>query len=348
MRCALALCLSQSAAASPKSVETSAAVVVEYSEAVDLFNFLDNLADWLPGYTSPVYKTFWEQQFGLGQDDLKALAGYAAFRVRTTRLADSDPAKLDDRIFAVSFDPSADPLSGYFATSSTFDGALERALQNQSPGDQALLRDYYARFLPRAQALVKVRARFVSQTSAVKSELADPKTGELVQGMRGFFGVTPPPAFRANFVWWPDPESTQAKVRGSHILLFSPGDGASGAAAMDWTPIVMHELAHYFSSRQSQEKKQDLARRFLAWCPQAGGLRNPLNAVEEPLAIYWGQYLFEKVVRGQELDPASAWYVQPAADRGPKHIALRFPADKQAPQLGDEILRAAAEACDKR
>ncbi|WP_295567762.1 hypothetical protein [uncultured Stenotrophomonas sp.] len=62
------------AAESPYSVE------VRYSATLNLFNLLDNLPDWLPGYTSPVYREAWRRRFGLTDQDRTLLADYAAFR----------------------------------------------------------------------------------------------------------------------------------------------------------------------------------------------------------------------------------------------------------------------------
>ena len=76
-------------------------------------------------------------------------------------------------------------------------------------------------------------------------------------------------------------------------------------------------------------------------------LPNPLNALEEPLAIYWGQYRFEREVRGMTLSSQSSWYVQPHADRAAKAIAAAFPADQPAPVVSEgPLLQAAASVCE--
>jgi hypothetical protein len=110
-----------------------------------------------------------------------------------------------------------------------------------------------------------------------------------------------------------------AKLRGGYILLFSTFETED-----DWAPIVMHEYSHYLSAGQPLTQRRALADAFVAACPAALALPNPLNALEEPLAIYWGQYRFEQQVRGQALPVASAWYVQPHADRAAKALAAAF------------------------
>jgi hypothetical protein len=90
-----------------------------------------------------------------------------------------------------------------------------------------------------------------------------------------------------------------------------------------------------------------LAAAFARRCPGALALPNPLNALEEPLAIYWGQYRFERDVRGKTLSSDVSWYIQPHADRAAKAIAAAFPADRPAPALAvGPLLDAAASACE--
>ncbi|MDH7548444.1 hypothetical protein [Stenotrophomonas geniculata] len=75
---------------------------VGYSPLLDLFNLLDNLPDWLPGYTSSLYKNAWQQRFGLDERDPALFGAYAGFRRRTSALAQDHEATavLVDRLFA--------------------------------------------------------------------------------------------------------------------------------------------------------------------------------------------------------------------------------------------------------
>ncbi|WP_238686529.1 hypothetical protein [Xanthomonas dyei] len=77
-------------------------------------------------------------------------------------------------------------------------------------------------------------------------------------------------------------------------------------------------------------------------------MRNPLNALEEPLAIYWGQYRFEHAVRGRALPRSLQWYIQADADRAAKAIAAAYPASEAAPLLDDSALLAAAASVCKQ
>ena len=325
-----------------------APITISYSEATDLFNLLDNLSNWLPGYTAPVYRTYWEQRVGLDDADRAALASYAEFRQRTSGLASTNEIAAVDRLFAPDATRDSDAFSSYFLGGSTFEAAANAAIAAQSVDDQAMLRDYYARFMPRATRLITVRSRFGTQERTIEAELADPRVAQLAAEIRTFFRVPPPSVFEAKFVWWPDPDSTQAKVRGRTILLYSQHDVDGGAMSMDWVPILLHELSHYLSSSQPATRKQELGAEFVRLCPSATDMRNPLNALEEPLAIYWGQYRFEHDVRGGELSPSSEWYVQPDADRAAKAIATAFPATRSPPTLEDPaLLVAAASACSR-
>ncbi|MEA9562756.1 MULTISPECIES: hypothetical protein [unclassified Xanthomonas] len=324
----------------------STQVQVGYSEATDLFNLLDNLSDWLPGFTVPVYRSYMEAHGGLDQADLAALAAYAEFRRRTSGLAKDDTLEVVDRVFAPDATREADPFSRHFLGDAGFEASANAAIAEQSADDQKLLRAYFARFVPRASRLIAVAPRFEHQMRVLREELSNPAVSRLASQMRDFFAVPDPPAFEARFVWWPEMDTTQAKVRGRTMLLYSQHDAPTGTASMDWTPILLHELNHYLSAGQPAARKRMLAANFLRLCPSAANLRNPLNALEEPLAIYWGQYRFEHAVRGRALPRSLQWYIQADADRGAKAIAAAYPASEAAPLLDDSaLLAAAASAC---
>lgn len=318
-------------------------VEVGYSPSLDLFNLIDNLPDWLPGYTSSLYQKAWQQRFGLDERDRALLAAYAAFRRRTSALAQDHEATaaLADRLFAGAETRDGDPYASHFLVAGSFDIAAEAAIADQSRGDQVLLRQYYARFVPRARQLLAGQTPFRAQQSELVRQLGSGRVGELAGQMKAFFKVDAAPTFQVRFLWWPDAAQTQAKLRGGYIFLFSTFD-----AGEDWAPIVMHEYSHFLSAWQPPAQRQVLAEAFAALCPAALTLRNPLNALEEPLAIYWGQYRFEHEVRGGMLPAEASWYIQPHADRAAKALAAAFPATGPAPGLqADPLLKAVASVC---
>lgn len=343
----LLACLSAgtSPAAEPRTVLP---VRVEYHQATDVFNVLDNLSDWLPGYTAVAYGEYWQAQLGLDDADRTALAAYAAFRQRTApaaRIAAPDPAAATD-LFAPPLTRDVDAFARYFLEASDFQAAATTAIAAQAPRDRAMLRAYYARFGPRAVRLVAARSHFEGQRAALTSQLALPGVAALAEGIRAFYRVDAAPAFIARFVWWPDSDRTQARVRGRTILLQGPADRAGGDMPMDWAPIVMHEYTHYLSAGQPKAQRQRLSAAFLQGCSAAATLPNPLNAFEEPLAIYWGQYRFEHDVRGRELPTDSEWYFKPMPDHIAKAIAAAFPSAGPAPSLDDSaLISAATTAC---
>lgn len=341
---ALLLLLGLASGATHATAPPAAAPVnAEYAEATDAFNVLDNLADWLPGYTASAYGDYWEKHIGLDAADRTALAGYAAFRRRTAEAAKDngrDHSSEPDDLFAPAAMREGDSFARHFLEASSFDSGVASAIAAQTPKDRAMLRAYYARFGARALRLVRAQSHFESQRKTLMAQLASPAVPVLANGLRNFYRVGPAPPFIARLVWWPDPDSTQAKVRGRYILLHAQADGAAGPT--DWAPIVLHEYAHYLSAGQAAERKRQLTAAFLQRCPAAARLPNPLNALEEPLAIYWGQYRFEHDVRGRELSMADDWYFKPMADRIAKAIAAAFPASGSPPTLDDPALLAAA------
>lgn len=320
-----------------------ATVEVAYSPSLDLFNLLDNLPDWLPGYTASVYQEEWQRRFGLDERDRALLAAYAAFRQRTSPLARDHEVMVAaaERVFAGADTRDGDPFANHFLPAESFDVAVKAAIAGQDRRDQAFLRRYYARFAPRGRQLLAGQAPFNAQKRELARQLAARPVGGLAAQMQAFFRVDAPATFQVRFLWWPDATQTQAKLRGGYIFLFSMFD-----AEEDWAPIVMHEYSHFLSAGQSPAQRKALAEAFTALCPAALTLRNPLNALEEPLAIYWGQYRFEQEVRGDTLSPESSWYIQPHADQAAKALAAAFPATGPAPRLeAGPLLDAAASVC---
>lgn len=322
-----------------------APIAVQYHLPTDVFNLLDNLPDWLPGYTASAYGDYWRKNVGMNQADRKAMLAYAAFRLRTSpkaEVADSAEAPI---LFAPLAARDLDPFARYFFEAPSFAVGMKAAIAAQSPQDQAILRNYYGRFLTRALRLVETQSRFGPARGTLESQLASPAVSGLAAKIRTFYGAAAAPTFVVRFVWWPDPETTQAKVRGRYILLQSPVS-SDASKSMDWAPITMHEFSHYMSAGQPAAQKKRLTAALLERCPSASKLPNPLNAIEEPLAIYWGQVRFEQGVRKRALSPASDWYIQPHADRAAKAIARAFPATGPAPMLEDSaLIAAAASAC---
>ena len=334
-----------------REASTALPVQVEYRQASDVFNLLDNLPDWLPGYTEAAYGKYWEAHLGWDKADRAALAAYAAFRQRTAPAAQNRPPDNSSPpdIFAPPLTRDLDAFARPFFQARDFQTAAAAAVAAQAPQDRAMLRDYFSRFGPRALRLVAAQSHFDGQRAALATQLAVPSVSRLANEIRTFYGAGEAPAFVARFVWWPDAERTQAKVRGRYILLQGPADDGEDRSAMDWAPIVLHEYTHYASAGQPKAQRQRLSAAFLRDCAAAAELPNPLNAFEEPLAIYWGQYRFEHDVRGGTLPANEQWYFKPMPDRIAKAIAAAFPADRPAPSLDEPILvSTAAAACSQQ
>ena len=326
-------------------------VRVEYHQPTDVFNVLDNLSDWLPGYTAAAYGRYWKTHVGVNAIDRAALDAYAAFRQRTApaaRSAQPDAAPAPD-LFAPPLTHDVDALAQAFFEARDFQSGVRAALAAQAAHDRAMLRDYYARFGPRAVCLLAVQSRFDMQRTALVSQLALAGVPKLAHDIRTFYGVDAAPTFIARFVSWPDAGRTQAKVRGRIIILQGQADGATAEAPMDWAPIVLHEYAHHVSAGQPSAQRLRASAAFLQGCPGAATLPNPLNAFEEPLAIYWGQARFEHEVRGRALPADQAWYFKPMPDRIAKAIAAAFPSGQPPPSLDDaKLLRVASSECSRQ
>ncbi len=78
----------------------------------------------------------------------------------------------------------------------------------------------------------------------------------------------------------------------------------------DGSDIVMHEIVHTISAKQSLKQKQILTKEFLNKCNINGKIKR-LRILEEPLAVVFGQMLFIKQFIPNKFRFDSNWYSKP-------------------------------------
>ena len=322
-------------------------VSVGYSEAADLYSTMDNVSEWLEGFTIPAYRQEWEQRFGWSKSDQQWVDRYAAYR-RRTFLDDNgspDPSTLPDGIFASRSENTAgtDPLATYFLTQPGIYTALRNLNDLFSREDARMLRAFYRHFEPKWRVLLDESAPLKARADDLQARLDGQGVAAFLVRVNAFFRSDVDGTFTVYFTRHPLGKGSSAEpLAGAFMLLHSP---VGETNTEYWDTIVIHELVHYVSSRQPQEQKQALTVRFLNRCALPEKAKR-LWLFEEPLAVAWGQAAYSAKILGTSLDPNDNWYAVPWVDIVSRTIAPSIIDGYDSEMHIEDVLDQAADRCN--
>jgi len=284
-------------------------VSVSYSETADLYSTMDNVSEWLKGYTIAAYREEWEKRFGWSVNDQKWVDRYAAYRRRTfvNDLSSSDPRTLPDGIFASREETmdGTDPLSTHFLKHSAIETALRDLDRVATLEDARMLRGFYRHFEAKWRLLLAESEPLKTRAAELQARLDAREVSTFLDTVNSFYRSEIDGAFKVFFTRRPPGNETSAEpLAGAFVLLHSP---VAEENTSYWDTIVLHELVHYVSARQPREQKQALTARFLDRCPMPDGVSR-YWLFEEPLAVAWGQAAYSAKVLQSPLNPKENWY----------------------------------------
>lgn len=322
-------------------------VSVGYSEAADLYSTMDNVSEWLAGFTIPAYRKEWEQRFGWSESDQHWIDRYAAYRQRTF-LEDNgspDPRTLPDGIVASRSENTAgtDPLATYLLAQPDIDTAMRNLDRALSPDDARMLRAFYRHFEPKWRVLLGESAPLKARANDLQARLDGQGVAAFVARVNAFFRSDVDGPFTVYFTRHPRGKGSSAEpLAGAFMLLHAPVEETNTEY---WDTIVIHELVHYVSSHQPQEQKQALTARFLDRCALPEKAKR-LWLFEEPLAVAWGQAAYSAKILGTPLDPNDNWYAVPWVDIVSRTIAPSI-IDGYANEMHiEDVLDQTADRCN--
>jgi hypothetical protein len=332
----------------PQSASAEVRLSVRYSEATDLFSLMDNTSGWLDGFVIPAYRDEWVKRFGWSATDQLWADRYREYRRRTYPLnkQNNDPLTSTDGIFASKFELSGgDPLARHFLAHADVKTALAGLGSVASAQDAKMLRGFYRHFAPKWRILLGESSALRSKAAKLQSRFDSAEIGDFIQRLNRFYGVQVDGEFRVFFTRRPPGRETSAEpIAGSNILLHSPtkGEGPDDY----WDTIVMHELVHFVSARQSDDQKRALTARFLKRCPMPRGVSR-LWLLEEPLAVAWGQAAYSAKVLKSPLAPEDNWYADPWVNIVSRAIAPSVIAGYAKDEtITGRIVEEAADRCE--
>lgn len=282
-------------------------ITVVYRDAANVFEILDNLSGWWKGKCDPEYREEWARRFGISAEDEQRFLAYKQIRKRYYPRPESDPqadpATTRNGLFAPLKAP--DRLAEAFYASSTVDAALSTVAAWMPPEDLGALRQFYDAYRPRYEALLAESRAYPVFATALQQKLDAAQAASFYRDVAHFYGVTEPARFTVLYVWWPPVDHIQANNRGSFLILKYHPDRHRDDAGRD-VEIPVHELVHYVSAHQPDERKQALTRAFLAGCDMRQKMPSP-TILEEPLAEAQ-QKIFLRLADPARLDFTKRWY----------------------------------------
>ncbi|MGK5087555.1 hypothetical protein WDW86_08350 [Bdellovibrionota bacterium FG-2] len=100
-----------------------------YHEASNVFEIMDNVSNWWPGFCDEEYQKYWQKTFGLSEQDKVFFEGYRKIREKhyaDPDQAEKDPLKNRNGLCATLGSVTADPIAEAFYSSDSLEAAYER------------------------------------------------------------------------------------------------------------------------------------------------------------------------------------------------------------------------------
>ena len=322
-------------------------VEVAYSETADLYSMMDNVSEWLEGYTIPAYREEWVARFGWTEADREWAARYREYRQRTF-IDDSASSRADTRpdgLFASEAESAAgaDPLASYMLAQPDIDTARRNFDTFASSRDARMLRGFYAHFAPKWRVLLAESGPLNRKAAALHARFDDDATTAFMADVAQFYRSDLEGVYTVYYTRRPPGRATSAEpLAGNYMLLHSPT--ADHPSDDEWDTIVIHELVHFVSASQPMAQKRALTERFLRRCPQPEKAK-ALWLLEEPLAVAWGQAAYSARVLRRPFDADENWYGIAWVNIVARTLAPSILADHANALRIEDIVDQAADRC---
>lgn len=247
------------------SAQAAIRIEVVYREPADVFEILDHVSEWWPGYTDSTYRESWADSVATFPSDSAFFAEYARLRTRyfdKTGQQNEDPRTNRSGLFTDSATLTSDPVAFAFYRSETMGEALQRVGHVVEPDEVEFLRSFYAHFSERVARLTATTERSVAASlERTRGTLGDPAVAPYLDDIVRFFGVEDDVTFTALYVWWPDANRVAANPNGPYLLLrVRPYEGE----VLSNADVVVHEAIHVISAMQSDAQKRLISDAVLA------------------------------------------------------------------------------------
>lgn len=286
-------------------------ITVEYSKSADVFELLDNVSNWWPGFTSDEYPKFWKKNLKSNPKDEDFFKKYKSIRKKHYNDPDQkeqDPLKNRNGLFSNSGSLAADPYAEAFYSSNTLEESyikLERILSRE---DLSFIKTFYQHFETRYQTIIQSDEReFAGSIEAVRKVFEQKGIKDYFNKVARFYNSKGNLTYRVLYTWWPATHRTSASPAGQYLIM---RNNPIAHKNRNDSEIIAHEIIHTISTNQPLDQKRSLTESFLKTCPIQDKL-NKLVILEEPLAVGFGQLLFSEKFKPNQFSLSEDLYNNP-------------------------------------
>ena len=288
-------------------------IEVTVSPVTNLFHWVDHLAGTSYGKTTSVYRRHWIERNGrLDESDRRALLAFRRARVEGTRShAIGLPEPSLGRCMPEPYEkPNARARLSIAAMESKSIDELVSKSRAFLSAETVVDLEYALRHFEPAWTRIWQESEFL-HAFREKTErfVQSPEVQDLVGRIVAYLGADVPATSSAHIslVALLEYGPTHAEANGDHLLLeIRPDDDPQ-----DQVQVIFHELAHFLMRRLPDERRQTLARAFLAKGPR-GALT--WNMLREALPTALGQGVAQARLAPEGFSLRQRWYHLPAID----------------------------------
>ena len=255
----------------------------KYSEAVDVFEIVDNLSRWHEKREA-AYQKHWMEKLELDSTDKSLLEDWGKIRVKYHKSVNSG-----GELFPMLSTP-ADFFSNAFYSSTSVGEALKKLKKKLTKEEMSFLANLFKHFQKRISSMVSQSVAFKSQVPHFEKQYKKLKYDPVLRKAKRFIEV--PRWYKKNtvyFVWYP--KELEAKIRAiaPYIIIYVHPDNLG---KLEMYKIAEAVVQSYFDTWPSSQK-ESLSRRFLETCPRAKKLA-PQDVMLRPISSVFGQLMVSK------------------------------------------------------
>ena len=194
-------------------------------EAASIFEILDNVSNWYPGFCDTEYQDYWKQKFGISSNDKKLFKRYQKIRKKYYNDPDQkprDPTKNRNGFFSTLGSLSPDPYAEAFYSSDELKTAFFKLSKLVNKEELSFIKSFYKNFEEKYSPLVsKTRNGYKDVIKNTKASLVNEKVKKYTLKLQKFYNVRKNMKYEVIFVWWPPIKSTRANPTGKYLVMKS-------------------------------------------------------------------------------------------------------------------------------
>lgn len=274
---------------------------MQYSEATDVFEIMDNISMWQKG-SRQSYLKHWKTLGDTQSKDHKLISEYVALRKKYTK-----KQRISQTVIFSSAEYYPSFFEQAFYSSKSIQQAFLKLKKNKrfKNKDLNFLKKFYQHFKPRISLMVKESALFRSQLKKISKIFKKKRAVKTLGHAASFFGhKKKKKKLKLLFVWWPKKQDPIVDIKGDYLILrFNPLTALQDISIED----IMVIAVEGFMRSQSLNQKENLSKIFKETCHPGSSVITQ-NILELPLAVVLGKILFKKNAQKKKFKTYQKWF----------------------------------------